>query len=213
MIDFLIFLMFLSLTAANFHYLFYFKNKAKKGIIIEEKDNYYKLDAKIEFQKYLIIAIISAAGFFGIKKFSDLSDNAVKIEKLETSYENLKKSYTEAQINLEKLENRYAAFDSRYATFDSKFEKDLLIMEFKVQDATRQLPEPNIIAISKLLAQAYLAILNEHGPEADHIVYSPEYIEKESEKIIRLLNASGLTSSEAREYFNEIKKSTPKLDE
>jgi heme/copper-type cytochrome/quinol oxidase subunit 2 len=158
MSEILIIIMLVFLTAINVCYLFYFKNRAKKAIKIEEKDNYYKLDAKIEFQKYLILAVISVAAFFGINKFNDLSDTAKQITILETSYDNINKMYLEAQDNLRRIEGSYSGFVERL----SKNEKELILLDFKIQDITRQLPEPNIKVIAKLLAQTYLTILLEH---------------------------------------------------
>jgi hypothetical protein len=207
-IQILIVLILALLTTVNCYYLSYFKSRAKRNIKIEENDNYYKLDAKIEFQKYLLLGIISVATFFGINEFNDLNIKADKVEKLEASIVNINKLSAEAENRYNELQKRYAGFTEKIVTD----EKELLRMDFKIKEATRQLPEANIIAISKLLAQTYLAILLEHGPTADHVPYSNEYIEKESEKIIRLLIAAGLTNSEAQEYYKEIRKSTPKIE-
>jgi hypothetical protein len=204
MSEILIIIMLVFLTAINVCYLFYFKNRAKKAIKIEEKDNYYKLDAKIEFQKYLILAVISVAAFFGINKFNDLSDTAKQITILETSYDNINKMYLEAQDNLRRIEGSYSGFVERL----SKNEKELILLDFKIQDITRQLPEPNIKVIAKLLAQTYLTILLEHGPTADAVPYNDDFITKESEKIIQLLKATGFTNSEAEDYLQEITKNT-----
>lgn len=208
-IEILIVLTLLILTLVNLHYLNYFKSKVGKANKIEGIDNYYKLDAKIEFQKYLLLAIISIATFFGIKEFNDLSINADKIKSIENSFENLNNLYIEAQTKLNQIVSRHAEFDKSIQVL----EKDLLVIDFKVKDATRQLPEPNIVAISKLIAQTYIAIILEHGPYMDHVAYSEEYIEKETEKIIRLLTAAGLTNSEAQDYLREVKKNTPKIED
>jgi hypothetical protein len=171
---------------------------------LDKLDNYYKLDAKIEFQKYLILGIIAVAGYFGYNKFIDLDKEADKIKNLEKSFETLDIKYIEAQKNLERLITQNAQYEKLYADR----EKDLMKLDYKIQDATRQIPESNIRSLALLLSQTYLSLILDHGPYADHITYTDDYINKESEKIIRLLKSAGFSSSESTDLIKEITKDT-----
>lgn len=195
--------------------LYYIKRSLKNGRSITENESVYRLDSKIELQKYVFVGTIAIASFFGYTKYSEL---IVKAELLQENFGELTSKYNELILKHNDLSFKYSILDNNYEisvensnNFEkeiSKYNMEFQTINYKLTDATRQIPENNIKAIAKLLAQTYLVNLLDHGPTADAVPYSNEYIERESVKIYHLLVAAGFSSIEAKEYFNEITKNT-----
>ena len=95
------------LTISNLYYLYYFKTHSREKKGISELDNYYKLDAKIELQKYMAIGLISIGAWFGISKFSDLSLNFKRFDDLDRKYNQLSSNYEKLNSNYEELNNTH----------------------------------------------------------------------------------------------------------
>jgi predicted nuclease with TOPRIM domain len=193
------------LTVFNIYYLYYFKSKHTGNKTINETDNYYKLDAKIELQKYLAIGLISIAGIFGYSKFEDLSNKyedfestIQKYNNLEQDYENLRIENDSLKANMERMKELFSKLENDKDEIENEFFKQ----NQKIKVATQKIPESNIRSISILLSQFYIKNLLEFG-YIDQEPYSDEVIQEELVKLYSLLVSSGLSSQESKNFINE----------
>jgi hypothetical protein len=189
------------LTAFNAYYLFYFKNRSKFPGRIEKIDNYYKLDAKIEFQKYLFLAIITIAGYFGINKFTDLSKESEKITKLETSFKSLENEYQKAQKKLDDLTIKNAEYERLLKTK----EIDLIDLNYKIKDITRQIPEANIRLLTRQLVESNLRFAGVSLVMTNEV--DSAILKREITKSKEMLRSAGYSTEE---IDNLIKSLTPR---
>ncbi len=142
-ISLLIVLILIVLTWFNFRYLRFFKNKAKVGKEIEEKENYFKLDAKIELHKFMAIAVISVAGFFGYYQFADFSKEFNKMEQTVKKFEELSEDYDSLKNLTDELKVELKQFDTldfRFNDVNTKINRiENNIQQDKIQELLKQL--------------------------------------------------------------------------
>jgi NADH:ubiquinone oxidoreductase subunit 5 (subunit L)/multisubunit Na+/H+ antiporter MnhA subunit len=210
MINWSILIILMVLTGFNVYYLFYFKQKSRKTGRVEETDNYYKLDAKIELQKYLAIGLISIAAWFGITKFSDISDKYQKFENLERNYNNLLNDYEEMKSYNKELKEAMTEMKELLIQFklDNKnIEIEFLKQDQKIKEATRQIPEANIRMLTKQLIETNMRDVGTQGLWIDN----PDtiLINKELIKSVNMLKSAGYSPDEIEEIINDIKEKTP----
>jgi hypothetical protein len=194
------------LTAFNVYYLFYFKSLAKKSRKVEELDNYYKLDAKIELFKYLSVGLISIAALFGVSKFTDLSDKLKKVEtideqyiKLKMDYDILSKDQTVIIQNSKEIKDLYSTLLLQMKDIQLEFYKQ----DQKIREATRQIPEANIRVLTRQLIETNLRDVGTQGLITD----APDsvVINKEIMKSREMLKSAGFSSDEIEEIIKEIR--------
>lgn len=195
----LIVIVLIILTIANMTYLFYFHARSKKIGNIKEKENYYKLDAKIELHKFMAIAVISIAAFFGYAKFTDLNKDFNEMEVKVKQFEKVITNYDSLVIVIEQLE-----IDLEFV----RKEKDLIEFEFKKQnqkisEATARIPEANIRVLTKQLVytnmrNAGLSSLAIADPDESKI-------QIELEKSLEILRNAGFSQNEIDQILRELK--------
>lgn len=190
------------LTGFNCYYLFYFKSRSKEIGKLEEKDNYYKLDAKIELQKYLALGLIAIASSFGYSKFTDISDKFDEFEQLRSKYKQLNEDYTQLQIVSKDLQANIVKFQQ----YNNEIEKEFIKQNQKIANATRKIPEANIRDLTKQLIDINLRNLREAGTSV-HIVNDPDTIaiNNEIKKSISMLKNVGYSDNEIKEIIRVIK--------
>ena len=188
------------LTAFNAYYLFYFKSFVKKSRKVEELDNYYKLDAKIELFKYLSVGFISVAAFFGVSKFTDLSNELKNIEGINEQYTKSKLDYEILLRNQNELSQDYKEIKNLYSTLklDMKdIEIEFYKQDQKIKEATRQIPEANIRVLTKQLVETNLRDVGGHGFATDEL--DTLLIKKEIINSRQMLKSAGCTQDEIEE--------------
>lgn len=208
--NWIIIVAFFVLTSYNVYYLFYFKTLAKRSRKVEELDNYYKLDAKIELFKYLSIGLISIAALFGVSKFTDLSDKLNRFEdlgdqynKLKFDYEILLKDQSNFLQNSKDIKDLYSTLILKVKDIELEFYKQ----DQKIKEATRQIPEANIRVLTRQLIETNLRDVGGHGFITD--VIDSVVVKKEIVKSREMLKSAGFTIDEIDKIIREI---TPKFN-
>lgn len=195
----LIIIVLIILTIANICYLVFFWIRSKEGRKIKEKENYYKLDAKIELHKFMAIAVISVAAFFGYSKFSDLSNDFTEMDKKVEKFEKVIEDYDSLQIVIKQLKIDLELVREEKEMIESEFEKQ----NQKIKEATTRIPEANIRILTKQLVftnmrNAGLSSLAFDKPDDSKIKIEL----KKSQEILR--NA-GFSQNEIDQIFIELK--------
>ena len=149
-------IVFAALTLANLCYLiFSFRNSRRDTNSNDQNlENYYKLDAKVEFLKYTVLVIIAVAAFFGIDKFSTLSDSLTKLDTIETKFSDLSNKYAQLNSNYSNLQNDYQGLYERYEKISEKYnqyDKEFNRFEYRIREASRRIPENNLKILAELL--------------------------------------------------------------
>ena len=199
------------LTAFNAYYLFYFKSCAKQTGAINEKDNYYKLDAKIELLKYLSIGLISIASLFGIYKLTDLSNQFKNFEDLNSKYTQLKNDYE--SLSKDQSEILANAKDIQQLYHNLLIEKNNIDLEFykqdqKIKSATERIPDNNLRILARLLMRSHIDNYASLGRITDYY-HTEEEIKNEVTKVAEYLKYFGFEPSEIREIIGDIEKDYP----
>ena len=192
------------LTGFNIYYLFYFKSR--KNGKIKRSDNYYKLDAKIELQKYMAIGLITVASIFGYSKFSDLSDNLKRFENISSDYSKLSTDYAKLKAQHEELQEAIKEMTESFSQLEI-YKKDIemlfLKQNQKINEATRQIPEANIKVLTKQLIE-----INIRNAGISTLIEPEIDMEDVSRELIRsreLLKSVGYSSDEIEEIINKMK--------
>ena len=197
-ISILIIIVLFVLTGFNTYYLCYFWRKTKKEGKIEEKDNYYKLDAKIELQKYLAIGLIAIAAFFGYAKFSDISENLKEVDLLN-------KNILKIESNLETLEDNYNNLANRHKTFNDETDIDFKKIDTKINNAAKRIPENNLRLLAKDIVYSRIEYVKNIG-RWDQKGYSKNEIQDEINKSIESLVRLGFDEKELKQIRNNLEK-------
>jgi len=204
--EWLIIIILAILTAFNGYYLIYFIRKASSEGKISEKDNYYKLDAKIEFLKYLTIGLISIAAFFGFQKYTDLSDKFDQFEELNTNYYQLKETYNEIRNENVRLKNQLNEINESIINFQIE-KKDIEIeyikLNHRITEAARKIPEANIRILTKKLIETNLR----DAGTSQLWISDPDTIaiKRELNNSIDMLRSAGYSSDEIDKIIKDIK--------
>lgn len=191
------------LTAFNAYYLCYFWKKAKKEGKIAEKDNYYKLDAKIELQKYLALGLIAIAAFFGFAKFSDISENLKELDSLNNNI-------IKIESNLKTLEDNYYDLADRHKTFNDKTDIDFKKIDTKINNAAKRIPENNLRILAESLIHSrieYMANIGRWSAKS----YSKEEIQDEINRSMDSLIRLGFSENEIDQIRNGLEKDIESL--
>lgn len=188
------------LTIANMAYLFYFHSRSKKTGKIEEKENYYKLDAKIELHKFMAITVISVAAFFGYTNFSDLNKDFNEMETKIKRFENVIEKSDSLDYVIKQLKVDLELVSKEKDMIESEFEKQNL----KIKEATTRIPEANIRILTKQLVftnmrNAGLSTLATAEP--NEVIIKDELIKSQD-----ILRNAGFSQNEINLILAELKK-------
>lgn len=192
----------LALSIWNLLIMYKIKKTIKGKSSITANELYIELKSRIQLITTIfsiVVVILTYFGFTTEDRIKQRINDQVSEEfrKYDTIYKKLNEKQDSALNTSMEVKNILDNFDKQLETLNNK-----------LTNATRQIPESNIRAIAKLLAQTYLVNLLDHGPTVDAEPYSIDYIKRESEKIYHLLIVAGFSSSEAKAYFQEITKNT-----
>jgi len=188
---------FVVLTLFNLYYLIYFWSATRKSSKVQELDNYYKLDAKIELFKYLALGLITIAAFFGVSEFTDISDRVEKFENLNEDFNRLSSEYQTLNNELENFIGEYNEMVDMYVSLQGKYkdtELEFIKQDQKIKDATRKIPEANVRVLTRQLVEIYLNLAG-----TTSLAIAPrniEELEKAKIRSIEMLKSAGFTSEE-----------------
>jgi len=188
---------FLVLTLFNLYYLIYFWSAARKSSKVQEHDNYYKLDAKIELFKYLALGFITIITFFGMSEFTNISDRMDEFENLNEDYSRLRSEYQALNTELKNFKGEYEEMRNMYYSLQGKYkdtELEFYKQDQKIKDATRRIPEANVRVLTRQLVEIYL---NLAGTTSLAIMpRNIEELEKAKIRSIEMLKSAGFTHDE-----------------
>lgn len=210
MINWIIITILMVLTVFNVYYLFYLKSKSIKDGAINEKDNYYKLDAKIELFKYLTLGLISIAALFGISKFSDISSQFKDFENLDNNYEHLLEDYNKLKTDNHELALKMVEMKELFTEYEV-IKKDLEIeyvkQNYRIKEATKKIPDHNVRILTKKLVESYIRGLTMEGmlmdgPDRDLIM-------EEMENMEYILKIAGYPPDEIKTILDKVKTNAP----
>ncbi len=184
----------------NWRYLQFFKKSAKSAKEILEKENYYKLDAKIEIIKYMAITVISVAAFFGYSKYSDLLNKYDKMEATVEKFERLNKDYDSLMVISQDLQNELKQIEAFKTTINS----ELINQNQKIEQATQRIPEANVRILTKQLVLTNMRTIGVRSLQ----ISEPDQktINTELQKSIEILKQAGFTETEINQVVSELKK-------
>jgi len=194
----IIIIIFFILTGYNWYYFSSIRRLIIKKNEVTDKENFYRLDAKIELQKYLVLGLISIASFLGINECSDINTDLKQLDSLENRLNTIKFEYDVLKNENDSLFKELNKFDTSLANSRN----DLNSLNNKINEATRRIPESNLRVISKLLAKVYLEVIVTRG-HWDERTYTIEEIESEIEKINELLLSAGVYKTEIDKVIRE----------
>lgn len=194
------------LTLANFCYLLFFYRKSKKGVRIEEKENYFKLDAKIELYKFMAIAVISVATFFGYTRFEKLNSDLERIDNIVEEFKEITEQYDSLIIVTEQLGKELKLIESKKNEIDMA----ISMQNERIQAVTKEIPEENIRVLTKQLV--FLNMRN--AGERNLMISEPdkEEVEKELIKSLEILKSAGFSENDIRTILNDLKDEYPWVD-
>jgi len=186
------------LTGFNAYYLCYFWRRAKKEGKIEEKDNYYKLDAKIELQKYLAIGLIAIAAFFGFSQFSDINKDIKKVENIDSTISKLESDY-------QTLDSNYKALFNDNDIFFKESNSKINELNNKLEKATERIPEDNLRVLAESLIRSRIDYMANIGRVSAR-GYSKEEIQSEIIKSMESLRDFGFNEIELNQIQNNLER-------
>lgn len=184
----------------NWRYLQFFKKSAKSAKEILEKENYYKLDAKIEIIKYMAIAVISVAAFFGYSKYTDLLDRYDKMEATVEKFERLNKDYDSLMVISQTLQTELQQIE----TYKTTIKNQLINQNQKIEQATKRIPEANVRILTKQLVLTNMRTIGVRSLQISEP--NQETINNELNKSIEILKQAGFTETEINQVISELKK-------
>lgn len=201
-----IIIVFAFLTLANLGYLVFLvrNNKGSADSNNQNLENYYKLDAKVETLKYTVLVILAVAAFFGIDKFTKLSDDLAKVEAIETKFDDLSSKYAQLNSNHDNLQNSYQNLYERYEKISDKYnqyDREFNRFEYRIREASRRIPENNLKVLAEMLIK-YQVEVEAKKNQFDFMASSKPI--STLKKLSSFLINMGYTQSEIEDFQKEI---------
>ncbi len=204
MLNILIIIILTLLTISNLYYLFYFKRKASQEGKIKEIDNYYKLDAKIELQKYLALGLIAIAAFFGYTEFTYINEDLKNVKNIDSTISRLESDY-------HILDSNYKDLVKKYDEFDRNFNLKIKKLNIDLDEATKRIPEDKLRILAESLIRSrieYMANISRVSARG----YYKEEIQDEIIKSMESLAIFGFDENEIKQIRNDLEKDIDSLN-
>jgi hypothetical protein len=195
------------LTAYNIGFLRTIKKRLASNKNNDSDENYYKLNTKIDLIQYIGIGLLSVLSLLGYNQISDLSSSSADVKQLKNQVDDLISNVEKLNLSLEKVSSEKEKIEKDFRelykdVFGARLE--LENTKSNLKNIAQNIPERNIQIIAEELSTVYMTFLLQQGYLITDEPPSDEQLMQDFEKIQKMLEASGMTKSEANSFIVNI---------
>ena len=195
------------LTAYNIGFLRTIKKRLLSIKKIDSDENYFKLNTKIDLIQYIGVGVLTVLSLLGYNQISDLSSSSTDVKQLRNQEDDLTSNVEKLNLSFDKVSSEKEKIEKDFRelykdVFGARLE--LENTKTNLKNIAQNIPERNIQIIAEELSTVYMTFLLQQGYLIPDEPPSDEQLLQDFEKIQRMLEASGLTKSEANSFIVNI---------